>query len=284
MNRKRYFNELSKKDKYPVGVLSGELRHALGLQQDMLPIWIYRMRVLGYPPAWIKAAEMSTTLEVIDSTGKVENNPFAVNSVAEDGEVKDSSQYNKDSLIEFPGFNAPLPRNVKDDWLILGMPPLIKTQQLSEAVKSMTFIEPVPYKKSKLDNSITTKDDSLQDSDDSLSNGNDSTVEDNRIGTGSTTSLSSSPKDKQIESDESGNIEPLKTIEKEKNENSTIKVISMGTPVPKTIKPSLPSLEKWAVGMGELLHFENLPTSTGAYNGKIKGVITKVRNRFVKTA
>ena len=33
------------------------------------------------------------------------------------------------------------------------MPPLIMRQQLSEAVKSMTFIEPVPYKKAKLDTS-----------------------------------------------------------------------------------------------------------------------------------
>ena len=31
------------------------------------------------------------------------------------------------------------------------MPPLIMKQQLSEAVKSMKLVEPVPYKKAKLD-------------------------------------------------------------------------------------------------------------------------------------
>lgn len=31
------------------------------------------------------------------------------------------------------------------------MPPYQKQQQLSEAIKSMKLIEPVPYKKSKLD-------------------------------------------------------------------------------------------------------------------------------------
>lgn len=129
------------------------------------------MRILGYPPAWMKDAEMST-LSMVDVAGPSRNNPLA----DEEGEIKDTkAQYNKDSLIEFPGFNAPIPDNVKDvsfynisfersfiflfffinqDWLILGMPPLIMNQQLSEAVKSMKLIEPVPYKKTKLDLSI----------------------------------------------------------------------------------------------------------------------------------
>ena len=58
-----------------------------------------------------------------------------------------------------------------------------------------------------------------------------------------------------------------------------LKVISMGAPVPKSIKPRLPPLQNWAVGMGELLHFENLPTSTGAYKDKMKGIIDKIRSR-----
>lgn len=59
-----------------------------------------------------------------------------------------------------------------------------------------------------------------------------------------------------------------------------MKVVSYGTPVPTSVKPKLPSLEKWAVGMGDLLYFENLPTSTGAYKDKLKGTLEKVRNRF----
>ena len=72
------------------------------------------MRILGYPPAWMKQAEMST-LNVIDIPGSSQKsdqrNPFLTR---EDGEINDSAQYNKDSLIEFPGFNAPIPENVKD--------------------------------------------------------------------------------------------------------------------------------------------------------------------------
>lgn len=56
-------------------------------------------------------------------------------------------------------------------------------------------------------------------------------------------------------------------------------MISMGAPVPHSIGPNLPPLENWAVGMGELMHFENLPTSTGAYKGKMKGILDKIRSR-----
>lgn len=71
------------------------------------------MRVLGYPPAWMKQAEMGT-LDVIDLSGSSQNkskNPFAVK---EEGEINETAQYNKDSLIEYPGFNAPIPKHVKD--------------------------------------------------------------------------------------------------------------------------------------------------------------------------
>ena len=73
------------------------------------------MRVLGYPPAWMKEAEMST-LGVIDRAGSSisyeTKNPF---TLTEEGEISsDTAQYNKDSLIEFPGFNSPIPSNVKD--------------------------------------------------------------------------------------------------------------------------------------------------------------------------
>lgn len=92
---------------------SSELRKALHLEEDMLPIWIYRMRILGYPPAWMQDAEMST-LNMIDCSA----GPSAGNIQTEEGEIKEtklpSQQYNKDSLIEFPGFNAPIPENVKD--------------------------------------------------------------------------------------------------------------------------------------------------------------------------
>ena len=95
---------------------STELRKALHLEDDMLPVWIYRMRILGYPPAWMKDAEMST-LNIIDGSAGPSTTDNS-NTLTEEGEIKEtqlpSQQYNKDSLIEFPGFNAPIPDNVKD--------------------------------------------------------------------------------------------------------------------------------------------------------------------------
>ena len=65
------------------------------------------MRVLGYPPGWLQHAKVST-LAIFDGN-------------AEDGEVNDSEaqvqQYNKEALIEYPGFNTPVPEGVRDVFL-----------------------------------------------------------------------------------------------------------------------------------------------------------------------
>lgn len=83
------------------------MRHALDLHRDELPIWIYRMRVLGYPPGWLKRAQMNT-LEVFDGPSK-----SLPNATREDGEIAEP-QYNPESFIEYPGFNCPLPSGVHD--------------------------------------------------------------------------------------------------------------------------------------------------------------------------
>ena len=44
---------------YNLGLPSAQLRQALGLQDDQLPSYIYRMRELGHPPGWLKAAEIN---------------------------------------------------------------------------------------------------------------------------------------------------------------------------------------------------------------------------------
>ena len=41
-------------------------------------------------------------------------------------------------------------------------------------------------------------------------------------------------------------------------------------------------MANFAVGMGELIYFENLPDSTGTYSGKLKDSILKCRKRFDK--
>lgn len=49
---------------------SEDLLAALGIDNNTLPPLIYRMRQLGYPPGWLKEAEMETSgLTLYDGTG-----------------------------------------------------------------------------------------------------------------------------------------------------------------------------------------------------------------------
>jgi zinc finger CCHC domain-containing protein 8 len=51
------------------GRISGKLRHALGLKRSEIPLHIYRMRLLGYPPGWLEEARISHSgITMFDST------------------------------------------------------------------------------------------------------------------------------------------------------------------------------------------------------------------------
>ncbi|XP_027199983.2 uncharacterized protein LOC113794095 [Dermatophagoides pteronyssinus] len=314
---KRYFSDLNE-EKYAPGKLSSNLRQALGLENDMLPFWIYRMRILGYPPVWLQTAQ-SKTLAVIDNTTTKSDKPSSSLANGEDGELDDHLKYNKDILIEYPGFNAPVPKNVHDDWVILGMPPFQPKQHLNVAAEQMQFIEPVPYKRTKLNNdndsnstaTTTTDDDSNtnpgddQHSKDATNNHQDNKNNMEKIQPENEEILIKSEndneeKDEQINCINQSEDHHPDLMGKDTNSSSSsssnntsttpitaanekkMKIVSYGTPVPQTVRPKLPALEKWSIGMGELLHFENLPNSTGAYQGKIKNIIDKVRKRFKK--
>lgn len=56
---------------------SEELLTALGIDGNTLPPLIYRMRQLGYPPGWLKEAEMENSgLALYDGNGMLEVNGF----------------------------------------------------------------------------------------------------------------------------------------------------------------------------------------------------------------
>uniref|UniRef100_A0A3B3B6E1 Zinc finger CCHC domain-containing protein 8 n=1 Tax=Oryzias melastigma TaxID=30732 RepID=A0A3B3B6E1_ORYME len=82
--------------KYKPGVMSEELLSALGLDNNTLPPLIYRMRQLGYPPGWLKEAEM-------------ENSGLSLY----DGKDQTIS-YDVSKLVDFPGFNVPAPYRMRD--------------------------------------------------------------------------------------------------------------------------------------------------------------------------
>lgn len=60
---------------------------------------------------------------------------------------------------------------------------------------------------------------------------------------------------------------------------SKLTLLSMGAPVPSSLNGQKPPLENFSVGMGELIYFENLPTSTGVFD-KLRKVIKKIRKKI----
>ncbi|CAJ1068188.1 zinc finger CCHC domain-containing protein 8 [Xyrichtys novacula] len=96
--------------KYKAGVMSEELLSALGLDGSTLSPLIYRMRQLGYPPGWLKEAEMENSgLALYD--GDVSNDGNAT-----DGANSQNISYDVSKLVDFPGFNVPAP-HMKDEFM-----------------------------------------------------------------------------------------------------------------------------------------------------------------------
>ncbi|XP_040465620.1 zinc finger CCHC domain-containing protein 8 isoform X2 [Falco naumanni] len=109
--------------KFKPGVISGELQDALGVTDKSIPPFIYRMRQLGYPPGWLKEAEMEHSgLALYDGKG--------------DGGTEDEGScqpkhttYDVSKLINYPGFNISTPSGIPDEWQIFGSIPMQPSQQ-----------------------------------------------------------------------------------------------------------------------------------------------------------
>ncbi|XP_071012718.1 zinc finger CCHC domain-containing protein 8-like isoform X2 [Oncorhynchus clarkii lewisi] len=118
-NQRYHAEELEERfARYKPGIMSEELMSALGVEMNTLPPHIYRMRRLGYPPGWLKEAEMENSgLTLYD--GKV----------SKDGELTEvdhgqSISYDVSKLVDFPGFNISAPPSVKDDYRLYGSIPI----------------------------------------------------------------------------------------------------------------------------------------------------------------
>ncbi|XP_051748754.1 zinc finger CCHC domain-containing protein 8 [Ctenopharyngodon idella] len=117
--------------KYKPGIMSQDLLDALGITTNTLPPFIYRMRELGYPPGWLKEAEM-------------ENSGLMLYDGSNDGDENNPSQkisYDVSKLVDFPGFNVSIPPNIRDDYRSFGSIPMQPQQwkQNFAAFLSSTF-------------------------------------------------------------------------------------------------------------------------------------------------
>lgn len=84
------------------GVISDKLKEALGIGEQDVPFYIYKMRFLGYPPGYLPK-EPKPSLLIYDGDGSI--NDYII-SEEEDDENGDKI---RSSFIEYPGFNVPLP-------------------------------------------------------------------------------------------------------------------------------------------------------------------------------
>ncbi|KAM9622738.1 zinc finger CCHC domain-containing protein 8 isoform 1-T1 [Trichechus inunguis] len=111
--------------RFKPGVISEELQDALGVTDRSLPPFIYRMRQLGYPPGWLKEAELENSgLALYDGKDGADGE-------AEAGEVQQNKSvtYDLSKLVNYPGFNISTPRGIPDEWRMFGSIPMQASQQ-----------------------------------------------------------------------------------------------------------------------------------------------------------
>ncbi|XP_038945166.1 zinc finger CCHC domain-containing protein 8 isoform X3 [Rattus norvegicus] len=110
--------------RFKPGVISEELQDALGVTDKSLPPFIYRMRQLGYPPGWLKEAELETSgLALYDGNDDADGE-------TETGEIQNKNvTYDLSKLVNYPGFNISTPRGIPDEWRMFGSIPMQACQQ-----------------------------------------------------------------------------------------------------------------------------------------------------------
>ncbi|KAH9369688.1 hypothetical protein HPB48_007655 [Haemaphysalis longicornis] len=294
----RYFEYEMQCQRFQPGKLSEELLDALDVRRNELPCFTYKMRVLGYPPGWLKDAEVEESgLEIYGLDDKNAND-------GEDEEV----QYDPTRLISFPGFNVPMPEGVDDRWVDYEMAPMMQHQLRSEAEKYMneqaakrvdqrkklpaTAVRPSPAAVQAVDTNV--EDDEIEEG---QICGESSAENSPEIGSGSPgttpvpdsvcttpsmpldTACTSSPMDVSPKPDTVENGDCASTEEPAaESPKVRLRKVTLGTPILLGFSEytSLPPRENFAKGVSEFIPFENLPNTTGRYN-KLRQVIDKVR-------
>ncbi|KAK9889790.1 hypothetical protein WA026_007167 [Henosepilachna vigintioctopunctata] len=259
------------------GIISENLRNALGLKKNELPSYIYGMRVLGYPPGWLEEAKIvhsSLSMFNIDG-GKVKNN----NKEKKKG-------LDPDKIIDYPGFNTPLAKGFHDDFRKYNVNPYSKKLEKHHMLKH--------FENMCEENDSETSDMELDDSQEMTNRKAGEIMEEQ-------TSLPYDSSLIDLENQKKNIINQLNTSNSEINQSDdnsqnndsnscesggeenepiiSIKESTLGTPIIKTGSPymCLPNPDNFSIGVSPVIDFENLPNSTGKYE-KMTGVLSKVRS------
>ncbi|XP_050678508.1 zinc finger CCHC domain-containing protein 8 homolog [Leptidea sinapis] len=131
------------------GRISGQLRSALGLKHNELPLHVYKMRLLGYPPGWLEEARISHSgITMFDSTGNAILDPEE-----ESGEVCESGTKDKfdiKKILDFPGFNVKASSRYKEECHLYGLPPFSDHDSKMEMLETLAPNATRAYKRKKL--------------------------------------------------------------------------------------------------------------------------------------
>lgn len=243
----RYYDSSSEGEIKP-GKISNELRQALDLPRNEVPIWIYRMRALGYPPGWLKKA-------VVDTSDIFDTDTSNDSKKRRDTE-QDQVQYDHSKLIEYPGFNSPMPEGCIDYHYYINMPAMLEHQQLDYAKKHMNSFTAAPMpKRIRIEQTGRTSGEFVD--------------------TSCRTDTTNDPESPDEDSEGSASDTKLKKSKSSMSLPEEIKLVSKGSPMPKPVVRA--PLEKFSEGVvGELLYFENLPQSTGKFEC-IRGLLNTIR-------
>jgi len=291
MNAPRYHvDEKQRFGHFKPGLPSDKLRDALRLRSDQVPEYIYRMRDLGYPPGWLRSAEIqSSGIQLYRDRGEKAGNP----GTEEDGElVEDSTQYDIEKLQAWPGFNAPFPSNLRDETHKYRARPLNRTKQLQEMIEELKPRQQQAYVRGKMqDTSVReeeTKTSEKTNNDiivldetitiDSSMEEDESVVEEAMEPEPPTELAETETSNSGLSTSNSGVSTPARQTSTSSN-NSVAKT-EPGTPIVEMFSPfvKLPSQDGWGKDMSEHVAFENLPNYTGKWE-QMSGLIKRIRKR-----
>lgn len=129
------------------GQISEELRAALGLTTSQIPLHVYRMRMFGYPPAWIEESKIHHSgLSLF-----VEKDKRQLQPAEDDGEMENNNfKYDIQKIYDYPGFNTQAGKSFVDLHRMYNTPPLMPQHSKEALIQSLGDDIVNGYKKTKL--------------------------------------------------------------------------------------------------------------------------------------
>jgi len=273
------------------GLPSEKLRKALGLESNQLPEYIYRMRGLGYPPGWLKYAQISHSgMNLYKAFGEKLGHHGD-----EDGEVVEAAtrvKYDTSKLKEWPGFNSYPSRDFRDQTNYYRVPPITKRMLLEEMIKELKPREQKGYKRRKMQDVSTSRDDhkeqgmdldtdSQEENSDSPPPPGEEDLEvidkwEKEEGEESEDEV----KDEDITGDVRGDVKSTPIRMDSTTSSSSVSKTEPGTPIVEIFSPfgSLPNMDSFAKDATDHILFENLPDYTGKWK-QMSGLISNIRKR-----